>query len=122
MQRVLLLTILASTTFFAATVPEPQPRRQQLVFEPNRGQAASDVRWIARGPGYEVLFTTEGFTIGTVRMRFPGGHPLNNMSGAQPTGGVSHYFRGNDPAKWHAGVPHYRRPHASGLCKGVDLV
>ncbi len=35
----------------------------QLVFEPNRGQAKSDVQWLARGAGYAIAIDSAGATL-----------------------------------------------------------
>jgi hypothetical protein len=36
--------------------------------------------------------------------------------------GVSSYFRGGDPRKWHTGIPTYRRLRFSGIYPGIDAV
>jgi hypothetical protein len=50
MFRVVLLSLISSATFLVAA-PQPQPFRRPLLFEPNRGQAPAEVKWLARGPG-----------------------------------------------------------------------
>jgi hypothetical protein len=43
--------------------PQPKTFHHPLVFEPNRGQAPEQVKWIARGPGYQLFLTREGLTM-----------------------------------------------------------
>ncbi len=42
---------------------QPLPSQTPLVFEPNRGQAAPNVQWLARGSGFSVALTSDGATI-----------------------------------------------------------
>jgi hypothetical protein len=35
--------------------------------------------------------------------------------------GISNYFLGNDPKKWHTDVPNYARVEAKGVYRGIDL-
>jgi hypothetical protein len=147
-----LFTLLASATLLAA---EPQSIRRPLVFEPNRGQAPAQVKWVARGPGYQLFLTTEGVTVmvkerpdplpkrnvfsvtfppaaqkrqiskpmySAVSLKLIGSRPWNDVTGLEPTGGVSNYLLGNDPKAWHTNVPHYARIRANGVYDGIDLV
>jgi len=62
MFRIVLLSLISSATFLVAA-PQPQPFSRSLVFEPNRGQAPEQVKWIARGSGYQLFLTNEGATM-----------------------------------------------------------
>ena len=62
MFRVLLLSAVCGSMFLAAA-SQPQPFNHPLVFEPNQGQASSEVKWIARGRGYRLYITSDGATI-----------------------------------------------------------
>jgi hypothetical protein len=42
--------------------------------------------------------------------------------GVAPTGGISNYFIGSAPEKWHTNIPHYARAKASGVYNGIDIV
>ena len=44
------------------------------------------------------------------------------LTGVSATGGISNYFIGNKPARWHTDVPHYAQVKASGVYSGVDLI
>jgi hypothetical protein len=36
--------------------------------------------------------------------------------------GTANYFRGNDPAQWHTGIPTYKKVRYAGVYPGVDLI
>ena len=121
-----------------ATVP--------VSFEPNVGQAALPVRFLARGRGYILDLTADGATLTLASSQArssvaPGGQaPLptprtavvqraflgaNSAAAMQAEGrqpGVSNYLRGADPGAWRTGVPHYSRVRYRGIYPGVDLV
>ena len=44
------------------------------------------------------------------------------MSGAEKLGGVSHYYIGNNRAKWTTNVPAYARAECRHVYPGIDLV
>lgn len=130
--RILLLSFLGSTPFLVAA-PQPQPFRRPLVFEPNHGQVPAEVTWLARGPGYQLFFTGNGITMtipesafqskfSTVRMKLDGSRPWNNVTGLEPTGGVSNYLRGRDAKNSLTHIPHYARMSVIGVYDGIDLV
>lgn len=137
----LLYTTLSALAFAQPPVPErnqvrnriqpPKPQAaaaRPLVFEPNRGQADPEAKWIARGPGYHLFLDNSGATMvhhgskSKVKMKLQAGHPLANMNGVEPTGGVSNYLLGSDSSKWHTGIPHYERVRAGEVYDGIDLV
>src|SRR4051812_49557522 len=108
MFRFSLLLLFSSTMLPAATTQAPQFRRP-LVFEPNRGQAPAPVNWLARGEGYELFLTSEGLTITmaentsggepkptTLRIKLDGSRRWTDVTGLEPTGGVSNYVRGSN--------------------------
>jgi hypothetical protein len=57
-----------------------------------------------------------------VPMKLAGSRPWNDVSGLEPTGGVSNYLRGKDPKNSLTNIPHYARVRAAGVYDGVDLV
>ena len=57
-----------------------------------------------------------------VRMALAGASHGLQVSGAEQLLGRANYFIGNDPAKWHSGVPTYGKVRYSGVYPGVDLV
>ncbi|HKS80980.1 MAG TPA: SBBP repeat-containing protein [Candidatus Acidoferrales bacterium] len=140
------------------------PGKTMLVFEPNQGQFASNVEWIAKGTGFAIGIGADGATIETheasaipmldaglpsksiwggptaagvvpkrgrlaapaiitaaIKMRLANANGWR-LEGASPTGGVSNYYIGKDPAKWRTGVPNFAQAKAKGVYNGIDLV
>jgi hypothetical protein len=141
--------------FLGAVVLAAAPRTQSLanpvVFEPNHGQAPSSVKWIAHGPGYQLVLTAEGASIALqeapqnlvramafpsespaasvsksrvsmLRMKLKGSRPWNSITGMEPTGGVSNYLRGNNTEQWHTSIPQYAKVRVAGVYDGIDVV
>ena len=107
----------------------------RLSFEANKGQAAGDVRYLARGPGYDVyLLPQEAVLVSglksrgpigppsIVRLRLIGTEPLSVVKGLDQLPGKSHYLLGSDPANWRTDVPHFAKVKYEGIYPGVDLV
>src|SRR5512147_333459 len=102
----LLVSTLPAASAFAA------PRgttyvRTPLAFEANRGQAAPDVRFLARGPGYTMLLAPAAIEMrlhantsparnALVRMRFVGGAEAPVVTGGETLAGYGNYLVGND--------------------------
>ncbi len=57
-----------------------------------------------------------------VRLALAGSNPHSPVEGLDLQLGRSNYFIGNDPAKWHRGVPQYARIKYSDVYPGVDLI
>ncbi|HSZ60781.1 MAG TPA: SBBP repeat-containing protein [Terriglobales bacterium] len=121
-----------------------------LVFEPNQGQTAAPVKFVAHGAGYGLFLTSDeavlalqGAAIGTqhpafsgqssalgsqrasnsvLRMRLEGANASASVSGSSPLPGRTSYIIGNNPAKWHRDVPQFGRVEYAGVYRGVDLV
>src|SRR5262249_34961226 len=73
--------------------------------------------------GGGTLFLTEREAVlGPVRMRLAGAAKPGMVRGLEPTGGISNYFIGNDPAKWRTKIPHYSRVEYKSVYAGVDVV
>src|ERR1700748_3131006 len=115
MVRVGVLTCLMAGTFLSGPPRPQQPFHLPLTFEKNQGQAPAQVKWTAHSSGYQVLFNDEGATIvmpdkaalqaaskrlpgapsplhipySAVRMKLAGSRPWHDITGAEPTGGVS---------------------------------
>ncbi len=119
-----------------------------LSFEPNRGQADTQVHYLARGPGYTV-FLTDREAVLSLKTGAANRGPLTSEAGRerprlssgavvriQPVGatrhaavqgldqlpGISNYFIGSDPAKWRTGIPTYGKVKYDGIYPGIDLV
>ncbi len=112
-------TVMAAPAVRWGTVP--------LSFEPNTGQAAAEVRYLARGKSY-TLYLTRGETVlagrnqPPLRTRLSGANLSARIAGEVPQDATSNYFIGNDPAKWHTSVPNFARVRYAGIYPGIDLV
>jgi len=114
----------------AAQVPTVKQVQIPLTFEPNRGQAASNARFVARGTGYYVTLDDSGSRVllrkggetANVHMRILNATQQGQLTGTQILPGHSSYFRGNEPSKWITGLPNYAQVRASGVYPGIDLV
>ena len=122
-----------------------------LFFEANKGQTDSRVRFMARGTGYTLLLTpTEtilaaaktqisraenGFSSlptaagisnssrgSLIQMQLVGANSEPAMTGVEELPGKVNYLLGNDPAKWHTGVPLYSQVRTQQVYRGVDLL
>jgi hypothetical protein len=107
-----------------------------LSFEANRGQTDPQVNYVARGNGYSLFlmpseavlnFGQESGTGGqgsqeVLRMELVGGNAGARPAGLQQLPGTSNYFVGNDPSKWHTGIPTFARVEYQQVYPGIDLV
>ena len=57
-----------------------------------------------------------------VRMDLAGANRAMQVTGSDPLPGTANYFIGNDPAKWHSGVPTYAKIKYAGVYPGIDLI
>jgi hypothetical protein len=96
-------------------------------FEPNRGQCAGQVPFLARtvsgtasaGPtALQLLHADRSSTA----IAFEGASKQAPAKPEQALPGVSHYARGRDPARWIWDVPHYAVLRYQQVYPGIDLV
>jgi hypothetical protein len=112
-----------------------------LSFEVNRGQTVKQVRFLSRGAGYSLFLTDSEAVLALkkvekpvnpglppaaevdyVHMRLKGARPSPQVNGEDKLPGVSNYFIGNDPSKWHTGIETFAKVRYTGVYPGVDLV
>ncbi|HKU76001.1 MAG TPA: SBBP repeat-containing protein [Pyrinomonadaceae bacterium] len=102
-----------------------------LSFERNQGQSAEAVKFLSRSKGYTLFLTpTEAvFSLrnnekktSTLRMKLAGANANAHVTGEQELQGKVNYMIGNDRAKWHTGIPTFRKVHYDDVWPGVDLV
>jgi hypothetical protein len=109
-----------------------------VFFEPNRGQAGDDVRFIGRGNGFAVLLKSSEVVIAqrtpgeagdrdtaryqsmTMRLEAAGAAPV--VYGAGKQNGRVNYLIGRDQSKWIRDVETYSEVRYPGVYPGVDLV
>ena len=116
---------------------------RQLVFEPNVGQAAPEVRYVAHGTGATFLFAPgevtglitvpggAGLRTGAaaavpdppavLRVRFVASAREGAVSAEGTLPGVVNYLRGADPAAWRTDVATSRSVVYRDLYPGIDL-
>ncbi len=112
-----------------------------LYLEPNRGQAAQDVRFLYHGSDYHVYLTHDETIIvltprsdatdtdgpagkvgAQVRIQLDGGASEPRIQGENRLAGYSNYLIGNDPERWRRQIPHYARVRYEAVYPGIDLV
>jgi hypothetical protein len=120
--------LIRSTLAFAAP---PITNRLPLVFEPNRGQAPTEVRYLLRGGKLEGEFQTDGVRLNIlgnkqiasqVKMRLVGARADVAVLGSGEIEGHTNYLVGNDTAHWLRGLPNYTKVLYSRIYPGTDLV
>lgn len=120
-----------------------------LSFEANVGQMDAQVRFLSRGPGYNLFLTSmeavlslrrgaaqknHSFTASEkgmrkaqptqsdlLRMKLLGSNPMPQVKGRDEMPAKINYFIGNDPSKWHA-ASNYARVEYEQVYPGVDLI
>jgi hypothetical protein len=117
-----------------------------LSFEPNLGQTAKQVQWLARGPQYTLFLAGHDAVLelnqivpgkrvaidpaemrskissSAIRMNLLGAQTALTAAGEDPQQGKSNYFTGNDPSKWQRNVPMYGKVRLKSVYPGIDLV
>ena len=107
-----------------------------LAFEPNRGQVAKPVKFMATSGEVTLFLTpkevvwalparTKGVTsTGTtsLRMRFAGAASNPRITGENQLPGFNHYLRGVGRSGWQRNVPRYGRARFHGVYPGIDVV
>lgn len=129
-----LLPLIGAKAALATALISPHSVAPDAYFEANRGQADPSVAFVARGPGYAVLLQRNGsagygFPAGVegeaqppLRIELLGQRAPADVEGEQPMVSVTNYYRGNLPADWHSGIPHYGRVRFDGVYPGIDLM
>src|ERR1022692_2224879 len=94
-----------------------------LHFEPNRGPAEPQIRYVAVAPQYTLALSDTAIAMqfprgGSLRMNIPRTVP----EAADPLPGRTNYYLGGDPAAWRTGIPNYARVRYRSVFRGVDLL
>jgi hypothetical protein len=116
-----------------------------LSFEVNQGQADRTVRFLARGQGYTILLKpgeaalalqspSQGARFAekaqaqprpstrVLRMRIERANLSAEVTGLDRLPGISNYFIGNDPSRWHTHISTYKEVQFEHIRPGVNLV
>ena len=120
-------------------------RALPMSFEVNQGQADPTVRYLARGQGYTILLEpseallalqTQGQNTRVhekagepprpssrvLKMRIEGANLSAPATGLHRLPGISNYFIGNDPSRWHTHIPTYEKVQFENVRPGVNLI
>src|SRR5882762_193500 len=142
------LTLLAGFTLPAAAATDARVSESYgklpLRFEANRGQTHKDVRFLSRGPGYNLYLTANEAVLVlskpnadakrhargakaqekslALRMSLVGAARKPLLSGLEEQPGKTNYFIGGDRAKWRTNVPTYAKVRYQDVYPGIDLV
>jgi uncharacterized protein (TIGR03437 family) len=115
--RVLALAILTSVAAFAHG-------KLPVAFEPNRGQAETQVQYIAHGNGYTLALRADRAELlgrgGRIAATLVGATPGQGQA-ESPLPGVVNYLVGA-AASWHTGIPTYARVRYREVYPGIDVV
>jgi len=120
----------AQSSFGGAPAPSAvNPAYVQLpvTFEMNRGQAASDVKAIARTAAGVATFKRNEMFLPVPGSRSPLRFSLSaqtevSVAPESATGGVVNYINGPERSQWFQGLPLYRGIRYKSAAEGVDLV
>lgn len=101
--------------------------RLAVGFVPNRGQAASEIRYHTYASSPAAAFTPNEAVVqlaghpSPLRLRFLGARPSVAIEARRQGAARVSYLLGNDPAKWVSGLPAYGELVYRGVWPGVDL-
>ena len=124
------------------------PLRLPLDFEANQGQAPPQYAYVAHGPSYALALSStqialslhhparngDALQLGAagklpppiestqLGLQLLGANHDALVTGLDQQAGRSNYFLGNDPSKWHTGIPHFSQVKIAGAYPGIDLV
>jgi hypothetical protein len=147
-----LLMVVAGRPSSAGAAPRVDPvkarvaegyGRLPLHFEPNRGQAPAQVRFLSRGRYHSLFLTSTGFSVSVPRgaqrsrsgkpktarersprieMRLLGSSPRPRVAAAAPLPGKVNYLLGRDPKAWRTNIPTFGEIRYGSVYPGIDLV
>ena len=106
-----------------------------LAFEPNLGQSATPVRFLARSSGYALYLTSNEAVLAlasrksgsdrlgssVVRMQFAGAASNVAPTAAESLPGRTNYILGNNPSRWLHNIPQFARVQYRDLYPGIGL-
>lgn len=103
---------------------------QQIVpdFEINAGQYDQRVRFLSRGPGFDLFLTRDAAVFALdgsdrpLQIRPTHGSVPTDVTGASPTAARSNILVGSDSSAWRRGIAHFERVVYASVYDGIDLV
>ena len=124
-------------------------RKSPLTFQLNEGQTDAQVRYLARGAGYELFLTPQQAVIAlrnsptprsnrnprvrlvhqprhvessVIQLQLASANANPAMSGIDPLPGQVNYFTGANPKNWRTNVPSFSEVKYQSVYPGIDLV
>ncbi len=101
--------------------------RLEMSFEKNQGQTDRQVKFLARGRGYD-LFLTTGEAVLTLqnasvlRLSMLGANRAPTIEGEDLLPGKINYLIGDNAEQWHTNISTYRKVRYREIYPGVDVV
>lgn len=101
-----------------------------LVFEENKGQTNSKVKYLARNSFYNLFLTKSESVLvlnskerktDFVKLKLIDSNKKTKINAHEKLPSISNYFIGNDPKKWINAVPTYGKVKCEQVYRGVDL-
>ena len=97
-----------------------------LLFEPNEGQSAPGIDFVAHGKSYVLHLSANEAVFALPRermsMRLVGSNDAAQVSALEPFESKVNYFIGNDPSKWRSDIPTYGKARYENVYSGIDVV
>lgn len=117
-----------------------------LIFEQNEGQYEPSVKFLARSTGYTLALTPTGASLSfhpnsddkgqhsikpnphntqaldTVHIGWTDPQKQATLVGQEELETKFNYFLGNDPSKWHTGIPVFAKVRYRDVAPGIDVV
>ena len=111
-----------------------------LSFQPNQGQSAPEVRFLAKCSGYNLFLTdneavlslrrpaenpdgkTDRLPPDVIRLKLVATNQKPKVLGTDKLSGKVNYLIGNAPEKWHKNIPTYAKVRYREIYPGVDMV
>ena len=102
----------------------------QITFEPNVGQAASGIHYVATDGTYRLDLSSASSRLtlknrkgtATLQLMLAGANPAATWQHSEPLATRANYFRGRSAAEWHTNIPTFGRVTEHGVYPGIDLV
>jgi len=142
------LLVLAEVSLTSAAQTEPvRPKAHGILandfqapisFEPNQGQTDEQVKFMARGSGYNLFLTPSNALFllqqvgssndlvptdsGVLTMSVVGSTPTPKITGRDELPGKSSYFLGRDPERWRTDISNFGKVQYDDIYPGIDLV
>ncbi|HEY3927314.1 MAG TPA: SBBP repeat-containing protein [Candidatus Koribacter sp.] len=125
-----LFLCVASIGFAQAPQTTTLPTRA-ISFEPNQGQADSQVQYLFHGNHSALALSENGTlisyragdaTLRTVHMSFANANADAKLTAENQQAGKVNYLIGRDPAQWHTNLPTFAQVRYQSIYPGVDAV